>query len=63
MDFDRIWKNIERVKAWYQDKYTLTTEIRKEILKPLNKLIDFEHQECIYENPILLQINNGFNGY
>jgi len=50
MEFERIWKNIKLVTAWIQGSCSETPRMEGEILKPLNKLIDFEKQECIYEN-------------
>lgn len=50
MEFERIWKNIKMVTAWIQGYCPQRSRLGGEILKPLNKLIDFERQECIYEN-------------
>jgi hypothetical protein len=50
MEFDRIWRNIRLVTAWIQGGDPQKLRPEGEILKPLNKLIDFERQECIYEN-------------
>jgi hypothetical protein len=50
MEFERIWRNIKIVTAWVQGSCPPKSGWDHEILKPLNKLIDFQRQECIYEN-------------
>jgi len=50
MEFERIWRNIRIVSAWVQGSCPPKNGREPEILKPLNKLIDFDLQECIHEN-------------
>ncbi|MHA1650959.1 MAG: hypothetical protein ACTSYB_12260 [Candidatus Helarchaeota archaeon] len=50
MDIARIYKNIKMFSAWFQYGANARRRENEEILKPLNKLIDFEKKECIYEN-------------
>ena len=50
MDFERIWNQIKRIKAWYKTGDLSGRGEDREILKPLNRIIDFERQECILEN-------------
>ncbi len=50
MEFTRIYKTIERIAAWIQTGRSMSNGENKEILKPLNRLIDFEKKELIFEN-------------
>lgn len=50
VDVERIWRHIERIKEWYYIRDSSDRGGEREILKPLNKIIDFEHQELIFEN-------------
>ncbi len=50
MDFQRVWENIKQFAAWFSP---VKRGEDKEILKPLNQLIDFEKGECIQINHIL----------
>ncbi|NVM31101.1 MAG: hypothetical protein HWN65_19825 [Candidatus Helarchaeota archaeon] len=50
MKFEEVWRQIKRVKVWYNIGNLSKHETGEEILKPLSRIIDFERQECIYEN-------------
>ncbi len=50
MDIERIWRQIERIKEWGNVKYYSERGVEQEILKPLNKIIDFERNKLIFEN-------------
>ena len=50
MDLERIWRQIEYIKAWYKVSDFSERGEQREILKPLNKIINFETQELISKN-------------
>ncbi|MHA1266456.1 MAG: hypothetical protein ACTSRS_14575 [Candidatus Helarchaeota archaeon] len=50
MDLKQVSRNIERIKQWHSLEQSSLESTDEEILKPLNKLIDFEHKEIIAEN-------------
>jgi hypothetical protein len=54
MEFERIVRTIRWVSAWAGVRNYFRQEDDKEILKPLNKLINFETHECIMENHFCL---------
>ncbi|MFX1293998.1 MAG: hypothetical protein ACFFD2_03940 [Promethearchaeota archaeon] len=49
MDNIRVYKKIDRLSGWFRPSNITLWAERREILKPLNKLIDFDNQECINE--------------
>jgi len=50
LDLKQVSRNIERIKQWHSLEQSSLESTDEEILKPLNKLIDFEHKEIIAEN-------------
>ena len=50
VNLERIWRQIESIKAWYKASDVSERGEQREILKPLNKIINFETQELISKN-------------
>lgn len=50
MDIERIWRQLQQIKQWYHIGETSKRGENEEILKPLNKLINFQTRELIIEN-------------